>query len=722
MGNLNRIKYGVAVLPFFLSMGAMNGASAQEEAGAQPPRGLDEVIVTATRTERDLFTTPFSGSVIDYTEFELYQPQNFSDVFDNIPGATVQGGSRRVAQEPNIRGFVDQQLLIRLDGARQNFDLAHRGRFFADNDLIKRIEVLRGGASSLFGSGAIGGVVSFETLGAKDLLRPDENWGARAKVGYQTNGEEPILTGGLFGTAGPFDALANFVYRDIKFDLEDGDDNPILNTAERVYNGLVKVGFEPTGDQRFEIIADIYDSKGDGPSNADDEVDATSILVGRDIKETNVRGNYSFSPDNNPWVNLKAVAYYSDVDVTETGLEGNTLGRFDETDFRSFGVDLANTSSLDFGDTASLALTYGFEYFRDEQSGERGQTNVVSIATRTFPDAERSFAAGFAQAELALFDIVSIVPGVRIDRFKLEEEGGQDRSESEFSPRIAVGVEPASWLYLWGSYSEAFRAPSLTELYNDGQHFQVQLAEGTLFSPDVFVSNEFVPTPDLEPEKAKTVEAGFRLKGTDLFLDNDKVTVSGTYFKADVDNFIDTIVTFIDPTIPAVTIPPFGPPSTVINFGTTQNLNVNAEITGFEGELKYKSTYLDATLLGSLADGDNKDNGFGLNSIPQNTTVFQLVGKVPIAGVQLGGRFTYAMPQRDIVDPATLGGGTPIETDRYETLDLFASWAPPSGTLEGAVFTIGGDNILDETFSVHPQVIRQPGRSFRASLRLQFGG
>ena len=76
-------------------------------------------------------------------------------------------------KSPMSEGFLDEQVVIRVDGARQNFDLAHRGRFFADQVVVERIEIVRGGSSALYGSGAIGGVISVETKGARNLLRAE---------------------------------------------------------------------------------------------------------------------------------------------------------------------------------------------------------------------------------------------------------------------------------------------------------------------------------------------------------------------------------------------------------------------------------------------------------------------------------------------------------------------------------------------------------------------
>lgn len=135
---------------------------------------LGPITVTATRNPIDSFTYPGVVTVIDREEILQRAASTRDDLLDQVPGITFFSGPRRTGEIPSIRGFSGENVVILLDGARQNLNSAHDGRFFIDPDLLESVEVLRGPASSLYGSGAVGGVLSFRTVNAKDLLEPDE--------------------------------------------------------------------------------------------------------------------------------------------------------------------------------------------------------------------------------------------------------------------------------------------------------------------------------------------------------------------------------------------------------------------------------------------------------------------------------------------------------------------------------------------------------------------
>lgn len=654
---------------------------------------LEEITVTATRTSRPTFATPVSVTVLDVAEVAPFQPRSFTDLLDSVPGTAIIGGSRRIAEEPSIRGFVDEQVVIRIDGARQNFDLAHRGRFFVDPDLVQRAEVIRGGASALYGSGALGGVISLNTRSARDLLDADQAFGLMTRVGYQSNGDEKSFSGTAFGASDRFTALASVMRRSVGEDLEDGDGDAIVDTKDRVTTALLRLGFEPADDQRIELVLNRFESRGDNPTNAT-SVSTPTTVVGRDTQQQDLRLRYRLTPATHRWLDLTSVAYIAEVDTTEARLFD---GRIDESEFSSSGLDVYNTSRFDLAPAIDVALTYGLEYFQDSQSGLRD-----AAPRPQFPDAKRRFTALYLQAEIGLGERWSLIPGVRYDRFSLEESGGDRRDDSRATPSVALGWQPSDALYTWVSYGKAFRAPSLTQLYNQGVHFSVPNALG----PGTLVVNEFVPNLQLAAEEAATYEAGVRLRFEGLAGRSDRLTLSGTAFRSDIDDYVEQTVVFIDPNRAPVFAPPFGPTTF---FGTTANRNVAARLQGFEGELHYRRAALTAALTATVLDGSRRGIDAALGSIPQDRYTAQLSGQWPGSDFSMGGRVSHADARDDVPEGSVAG-------EAFTTVDVFAEWAPSAGLLRNGRITLGIHNLLDESYSVYPTVIKQPGRSVRLSL------
>ncbi len=700
-GRLRRRLLGCALGAALLTPAWAQGQDQGETTGLElaQARGT-EVIEVSTRTPRSLFETPAAVGVVDGAYIQLLQPVGFQEVFDTVPGVEIMGGARRIAEEPSIRGFSDTQIILRVDGARRNFDLAHRGRFLLDPELVKRIEVMRGSSSTLYGSGGLGGVIDVETVDASDLLGPGETVGGRIKLGYQSNGQEPLVSGGLYTVQGRWDILTHLVYRETTEDLEDGAGDDILDSQDRIFNGLAKLGFAPTDHQHLELFVNVFDSAGQNPTNAQSE-SSPETLVDRDTRAYDARLSYSYRPDTR-FIDLTAVAYYTDLEVREDRIID---GRLDVSDFESWGIDIKNIMQLLEGEDASLRLAFGAEVFGDSQSGTRDGADRTQ-----FPDAERTFAAGYAQLEWDLFgDLIDIVPGIRFDHFDLEAEGGfPDRSEGEVSPRVSIGLRPTEDIYIWASWARAFRAPSLTELYVDGIHFTVPLGPDPQSGVDQLVVNEFIPSPDLEPEVATSYEIGARYGRQGVFLRRDRLDASISYFHTDVDDFIDQRVVFISGR-PSFT-PPFGP---LVFPGSTVNSNLDAEIHGLEGELLYEADGWLFSVSGHWIDAENRDTGEGLGSILQNRLALRLERSWHQHGLRLGAKLVAGFDKDDV--PADVEPG-----EGYETLDLYAAWQPQTGVLRGTRFGVGIDNVTDADFAVFPMVIRQPGRSFRLSVSRRF--
>ena len=130
----------------------------------------EDMTVTATGNARSAFEAPMMVSVIDATAPENQTASSAADLLRRVPGLTLDGTGRTNGQDVNLRGYDRRGVLVLVDGVRQGTDTGHLNSTFLDPALIKRIEVVRGPSALLYGSGALGGVIAYDTADAKDLL------------------------------------------------------------------------------------------------------------------------------------------------------------------------------------------------------------------------------------------------------------------------------------------------------------------------------------------------------------------------------------------------------------------------------------------------------------------------------------------------------------------------------------------------------------------------
>ena len=222
--------------------------TAAAPAAAQETKKVDPVVVTATTVETLAGQLGVALSVIPGEDFKTYQYSTIDDAFRNIPGVTVtQQGSYGKLSTLSIRGANANQVLILVDGVRVSSPtLGQTDLSDISPDLIERIEVIRGGQSTLYGADAIGGVVNIitkkgtgpfaatlENMGGNyDTLRNRLSIGGTYKIfNYSLSGSHLESNGqfqndnaninavsGRIGVSLPFDSSLSFVYRYNKTD------------------------------------------------------------------------------------------------------------------------------------------------------------------------------------------------------------------------------------------------------------------------------------------------------------------------------------------------------------------------------------------------------------------------------------------------------------------------------------------------------------------------
>lgn len=662
-----------ALCPAFATAPVGAQTPTDRNAGGQVAQ-LDEITITATRTPRQAIEVPAAISVVGREEILRRQAQSLDDLLRDVPSVELSGGPRTTAEQPSIRGLGDERIVIRLDGARQNFQAGHKGRTFLDPTLLKQVDVLRGPASALYGSGALGGVIAVATKDAADLLREGRRAGGQARLSYQDNGDEFLAS--LTGYAAPADGiglLASGTWRTSE-DSETGSGLTIPYSGDDLLSGLVKADWAPAAGHRVRLSWQGYSNDQVLPS-APDTTDL-SILVDRVTRQDTV--NLSYEGVAGPLFDLRGAVYWTRTDLDEDRVD---RPRLDRTELETIGIDLANTSRFTAG-PAEVALTYGVEAYRDEQKGTRD-----GGPRPQFPDAESEVVGLFAQAETVFAERFTLTPAVRWDSFDQSAAGQASRTDSEVSPSLRAAFEASGWLTLFAGYSTAFRAPSLTELYNSGLHFPgVCPIPGR---PCVIPNNFFVPNPALGPERGATIEIGANLAFDDVLLERDRLLLKGALFRNDVEDFIEQ----------AVLIPQ----------GQTVRRNVQeARIEGIELELVYDGPAWFGSAAASVLRGTDENTGRALDDIPADRLVLTVGRAWEDHGLTAGWRATLA-DEQDRVNLAQPTAG-------YVLHDLFVTWRP----VEALRLDLGVDNLFDKAYRRHLSSIPERGRTLKAAALVSF--
>jgi len=624
---------------------------------------LDAVTATATRTPQVAGDIAAPASVITREEILRRQPQNLNDLLRDVPGVEADGLPRNSVMQPQIRGLGDDRVVVRLDGARQNFNSGHRGRLFLDPDLLRQVEVLRGPGSMLFGAGALGSVVSFRTVDADDLLRPGEAVTGIVSGGYQ--GANNQYRGGPTTAFryGALDGLANVIGRTGE-NFRDGRGTSIPHSAADTVAGLAKLGWTVGDGVRLGLSVIGFGENTTIPVAAN-TTDATNIAKRR-LRQQQVSLTGRYNPPGSALFDAAATLYYTDVGIDERRVVPGD-GRFDTTDYTTFGLDLQNTSRFSLGGRDRHALTCGIDVFRDEQEGTRNGAPRLQ-----FPKADQTILGLFIQDQIGL-GAFTLTLGLRYDRYEQSAENRAGRTRDRLSPKASLAWQALPWLAPYLACTEGFRAPSLTELYADGVHFPTSFFPFPRF-------NFFVPNPDLRPEVARNKEAGVNLRFRDVVFPRDSLRARLSVFQNDIDDFIEIVVT--------------NPP---IGNGTTQARNVStARIRGLEIETGYDSGPWFGSFNASVLEGTNRTQGGPLSLIPAHKAAVTVGHRFLDSGMSSAGGCSRW--RRSRASPS-------LRTQRAAT--VLSTCSPPGRRLR-ALSPAGGSTSRSTTCSTTP-IAASPG-------------
>ena len=632
---------------------------------------LDTILVTIGRVLQPEQQVIAPVSVIGRDDIELRQAGDLGDLLYGIPGVTATQGPRPEAFVPNIRGLGEARVVLRIDGARQNMAIRHRAQTLIDPALLERVEVLRGPASSLYGSGATGGVILFETLDAAGFLDPGQAVGGQASLGYRSNNDAWIGSATLAGQAGDFGIITSVTQRKTD-DYEDGDGNTLALTESDLTSGLVKASWRLDDVQHVSLT---YLGLVDNSPSLTTADRPTGDVIDRSTRQQSTSLRYQLDPASD-WLDMDAVLYWSKLMFDERPVTaGQTRS---ENSVSTVGLDLSNSSRLQTG-AINHTLTYGTELYRDIQRGLRDGQPAPQ-----FRGSRRETIGLFAQNTAELTERLDLVLGLRYDDIDSspDEEGLTADSVSQTSFQAGVLFDLSQDWALTASLNESFRAPALRELFIGGQHFP---------------GNFYVPNPDLKPESARNYELGLRFDRSGVMTANDRLRVRISVFRNDVDDLIEQRVRGADEPAPFT--------------DTTRFENVGeARIEGLEAEIRWRSGDYHLNLFGARLRGDDRTLDIPLESIPGDELGLRL--ERYLGNALFGGQVVHSFEQDRVLGGMHRAQPTPSHT----LLDLFASWQATDQLRINARI----DNLTDETYRRHLTLINQPGRSFRLQALYQF--
>jgi len=452
---------------------------------------LEPVTVTATRAPLDIGSSPLPTAALSADGLRRDQSVSLALALDALPGVNALTTGQQIGK-PMIRGLTGARVLVLADGSRlEDYSWSDEDGPSVDARLAQRVEVIRGPASVLYGSDALGGVVNVIPEELPDANRGPATVRTAFELSGASNNAELGAAARVEGASGTWGWRLFGIGRhatDLRTPAGELD-----NTGFGALSGEAALGFHGGSGgttlryTRYGGEFKLLEAEGPpaggpeaGPERklSDDRVQlATDYLLGGLRLETKAQWQRH-------WL--------SEVSDTGIGAAGQAL------EGTTFDL-LLNTLTLDvlahhrvgerIHGTAGLSGVY-------QVNDTRGPVPLV-------PDARARSAAGFVFEEAALGGRWSLLAGGRLDLRRLTADSNaalalspEKRNYTALSGTMGVVYRPVTTFALTANLGCAWRAPTLFELFAKG--------------PRLGEARYEIGRPDLEPEAGTNVDLGLR--------------------------------------------------------------------------------------------------------------------------------------------------------------------------------------------------------------------
>lgn len=465
----------------------------------------ESVVVTATKIAENVEKSVATVTVISERQIKQMGARNLLDILKTVPGLGI-GQTASSFRELETRGIVStfsERVLIMLNGHPVDHNLFWGGSMIVYDDLpidnVKRIEVVRGPGSALYGANAFLATINIFTKEAKDIQ------GAAAAVGGGSFDTQQYNA--LVGkTSGNWHGMANFHYGDT-----DGPES-FLKKDSRGNSGNISLG-ERRRDLEWRfgysdnfVIDGRFISKDTGTFVGPSGFLSNSSEFHHD--DSFIRGTVEYELNDSAKIIGRAYYSYFDMDQTLEFLPG-TLFRF-----LSLSEKVGGEIQGNYKFSESNVVIGGMTYESQELSGVQQQVGPVYGTLSPYlpysDDAQRNLWGIYLQDRWDATDTLRVILGGRYDRYS--DFGGT------FNPRLGFNWQFLNDYSLRFSYGTAFRAPTFSELYSKN-------------NPTV------KGNPDLGPETIDTYELGLNANWTPQFTSNIVL------FRNEIDQMINRKIT-----------------------------------------------------------------------------------------------------------------------------------------------------------------------------------
>nr|WMC94943.1 TonB-dependent receptor [Aminobacter aminovorans] len=695
-----------------------HAAHAQEakttEQDKKPRVTVLQRLVVSAGVAKVAIDTPQAVTVVEQEDIDRLQPETIGEIIRATPGVNVTGSDRLLGQSFNIRGIGAPEntgdggrIIVNVDGAQKFYEQYRLGSFFSDPELYKRVEVLRGPASStLYGSGALGGVINFETKDASDFIAEGQTGALRLKSSWNSNGNGYLVNSVLaqrLGDNAEFLLTGNYRASD---PYESGNGKEVIGTNFKAWSGLAKGTFNVGDEGKLRLSYQQWDSELEDQQLSQTSGDAGFGLVDRHVVDRTAAVSYENPFADNDVLDLKVSASYSNTTNKQRNASLRSFcsaGTFAVVCDSNYGYETWQfnaQNTMDWtGDDWANHLTIGSQSSYQTRKAEAFFNNGNLFPVTFHPEGTDVKTGVFLQNEFIWDERLTITPGMRLDWHKLTPDGALNAPSSDdtaFSPKIAALYKFNDSVSVFGSIAHTERFPTIDEVFSTTSS-----------------SSQFKPSLSLKKEQSNNFEAGFALSGYDLVQDGDAAQLKFTGFYNDITNLI---------ALNSELIPGFNP--------TREGyVNLNkANIYGFEIETAYDSDYVFANAAYSFVVGKDKSTNSYLTTIAPHELALTLGGKLSDYDLKFGWKARFAAAPQDasrrssapvVIPPSTRPSSRYAQA--FDVHDIFVTWKPQDGQLAGWEANFGVDNIFNKQYKEFLMNDDAKGRTFKVSLSKQFG-